>query len=539
MRVFKLGCNWGRNSPVFFDWLEDKEFILSVTDYLYPIGSIILITEGYTVKALAYVVGSGRSITERNDLQEQLTPYQIPFVDYVLIYENIQWFSLDKEDQFRYALQGGIREVQKSEIQRLAQQLYKKYTENMAENNLKDLLKFKKQIILQGPPGTGKTYTAKDIAEKIIFGSISTDKKMQATHLKNSDQFEIIQFHPSYSYEDFIRGIATQEKEGSIIYQVEDKTLLEFIERAKQFSSSIATFDYSESESVEEAFSTFIEKVRGEVAINDSYKLTNNVSIVEVEDNAFRYTGGNWENQNGTLLYFDKIINAYRNNVNTKQQFKELPDTRTGDRSTYYVKIIRKFREFIDNNAVPSKRIVDHSNPEHIRPYVFVIDEINRGNLPSLLGELIYALEYRDEEVQSMYALDGDASIWIPSNVYIIGTMNTADRSVGHIDYAIRRRFAFVDVLPDRDVVPEGRAREEFDKVASLFVNSDNKRSEHLALDFAPEQVQIGHSYFLSETDDELGMKIKYEVVPILKEYVRDGVLLESANKTINELGRD
>src|SRR5690606_14650101 len=83
-----------------------------------------------------------------------------------------------------------------------------------------------------------------------------------------------------------------------------------------------------------------------------------------------------------------------------------------------------------------------------LKNYVLIIDEINRANLSSVLGELIYALEYRGEEVQSMYAVDGSNKLILPPNLYIIGTMNTADRSVGHIDYAIKRRFAFVDVLP-------------------------------------------------------------------------------------------
>ncbi|HEU4554138.1 MAG TPA: AAA family ATPase, partial [Chitinophaga sp.] len=84
--------------------------------------------------------------------------------------------------------------------------------------------------------------------------------------------------------------------------------------------------------------------------------------------------------------------------------------------------------------------------------YVLIIDEINRANLPSVLGELIYALEYRSQFVTSMYEYKGEREIMLPKNLFLIGTMNTADRSVGHIDYAIRRRFAFIDVLPDENV---------------------------------------------------------------------------------------
>ena len=86
---------------------------------------------------------------------------------------------------------------------------------------------------------------------------------------------------------------------------------------------------------------------------------------------------------------------------------------------------------------------------EPLKPYVLIIDEINRANLPAVLGELIYALEYRGEKVESMYETEEDGNVLIiPPNLYIIGTMNTSDRSVGHIDYAIRRRFAFIELLP-------------------------------------------------------------------------------------------
>jgi 5-methylcytosine-specific restriction protein B len=107
--------------------------------------------------------------------------------------------------------------------------------------------------------------------------------------------------------------------------------------------------------------------------------------------------------------------------------------------------------------------------------------------------------------------------------------MNTADRSVGHIDYAIRRRFSFVDVLPNEMHVPDF-AKDKFEQVSNLF------SKDFLASDFKKNDVQIGHSYFMAETPEELEIKIKYEVVPILKEYVKDGVLNEKATEEIDKL---
>lgn len=195
--------------------------------------------------------------------------------------------------------------------------------------------------------------------------------------------------------------------------------------------------------------------------------------------------------------------------------------------------------------------------------YVLIIDEINRANLPAVLGELIYALEYRYDPknpdgttVDSMYSIadpDGLSESYeegkklkLPTNLFIIGTMNTADRSVGHIDYAIRRRFAFIDVLPTTEPL-KSFALPSFKMVSSLFVkNFDSidwnkpkpERSIYLASDFRPEDVWIGHSYFITEKDgkegeDELKIKLEYEIQPILKEFLKDGILLESAKDII------
>ena len=162
--------------------------------------------------------------------------------------------------------------------------------------------------------------------------------------------------------------------------------------------------------------------------------------------------------------------------------------------------------------------------------YVLIIDEINRANLPSVFGELIYALEYRNEPVTSMYEFEGEREITLTKNLFVIGTMNTADRSVGHIDYAIRRRFAFIDVLPDENVIQNPTAKSLFNQIKILFGN------EFLSPDFKAKDVMIGHSYFLVKDEDELRMKLDFEIKPILREYLKDGIFLETASEKIESL---
>lgn len=147
-----------------------------------------------------------------------------------------------------------------------------------------------------------------------------------------------------------------------------------------------------------------------------------------------------------------------------------------------------------------------------------------------------------------MYKLDdGDNSLVLPENLYIIGTMNTADRSVGQIDYAIRRRFAFVECLPKvLTDLPDGKTFETdlFKEVSKLFIKNidsyetDGKleKSDLLSAEFRPEDVWIGHSYFIIDDKKTKEYRLKYEIKPILKEYLKDGILTASAEDKINEL---
>lgn len=176
--------------------------------------------------------------------------------------------------------------------------------------------------------------------------------------------------------------------------------------------------------------------------------------------------------------------------------------------------------------------------------YVLVIDEINRANLPAVLGESIFSMEWRGQPVDTPYEIGNLGSqLEIPKNLWLIGTMNTADRSVGHLDYAVRRRFVFVDCWA-KDVISERHPSASicFAAINQTTMDSDGNNSQkglipsYLSADFNLEDVQIGHTFFMGRY---WKTKIENQVIPLLKEYVRDGVLEEITEVEIENKVRE
>ncbi|MFC2442237.1 MAG: AAA family ATPase [Capnocytophaga ochracea] len=395
-----------------------------------------------------------------------------------------------------------------------------------------DLLHYKHQIILQGPPGTGKTREAKRIAKQLL-GLNDNDS------LEGNEQFKLIQLHPSYSYEDFVRGIVAQPNETGegIVYTAENKVLAEFAEKALEVYNT---------ESIEE---------EEEIVVNEVYDITEEFKkfLNKKRENKEEFFFDPIERtvkfdkiENGRLFYKTRekissisIFDFSHENLN--DNFKSFYENRKRNKGGYWEIMTDYFIQWADivKTYTSSKSIV--KKKKGIKPFVLIIDEINRANLSTVLGELIYALEYRGEYVESMYAIDDDNSFTLPPNLYIIGTMNTADRSVGHIDYAIRRRFAFVNVLPKE---LEGNFDKNlFKAVSKLFIenydeyinNTDTelKRAKTLSPEFKPEDVWLGQSYFIQKKysdgkDVPMSIRWKYEIKPILLEYIKDGILIDN-----------
>jgi hypothetical protein len=283
---------------------------------------------------------------------------------------------------------------------------------------------------------------------------------------------------------------------------------------------------------VKNNFERFIEHIEELLDTNGLVKLTENINLTSITKDAFKYKGDNWgrESRINHKDFIKLAIHNTDNKVDLKFPFNL--SNHAFYRKSYYGALLSLFFKFAGEYKPISNTTVSLKN------FVLIIDEINRANLPSVLGELIYALEYRGEPVASVYEIEDDNTLILPPNLLIIGTMNTADRSVGHIDYAIRRRFAFVEVPPSGDVIDEvikteplrTQARNLYKSVSDLFIK------DNLASDFKSKDVQLGHSYFLAKDEVELKRKLEYEIKPILREYLKDGILLESTEEAIEKL---
>jgi 5-methylcytosine-specific restriction protein B len=377
-----------------------------------------------------------------------------------------------------------------------------------------ELLLFKKQIILQGPPGTGKTKMAEEIADTMISSNEGYDESF--SYKVNKLTREFIQQHLK-------QGDVIQSKNNTnlTVVKMDDNVI-----RIKSDISQIWSPSYNK---IINSYENGLWQLKGR-------------------------SGGFTSYENAVAKYFHEKFSGQMEEVTVEER-----------QDKAYKKIIQFHPSFSYEDFV--RGIVARPNPEGdgilydaenrifgdfaktamldpANKYVLIIDEINRANLSSVLGELIYALEYRDRELESMYESEGSNAITVPSNLYIIGTMNTADRSVGHIDYAIRRRFAFVDILP-RDLsesLGEDFNKALFDEVAALFT------FKYLSPEFRASEVQLGHSYFIKHFEKDLSgkknpakpynfqLRIKYEILPILREYLRDGVFNEAAEKELEAL---
>lgn len=194
--------------------------------------------------------------------------------------------------------------------------------------------------------------------------------------------------------------------------------------------------------------------------------------------------------------------------------------------------------DYLKENYHLSEPIENNDNP-----VVLIIDEINRGNISKILGELITLLESDKRtgcENEIKVVLPYSKEVFsVPNNLYIIGTMNTTDRSIGYVDYALRRRFAFITIKAQKEQIENCYKDNELkENAANLFDKIEKIISENLNDEFDIDDIMIGHSYFMAKDIEELNTKLNYEIKPLLLEYLKDGILQNSneLKNTIKDL---
>jgi 5-methylcytosine-specific restriction protein B len=362
--------------------------------------------------------------------------------------------------------------------------------------------------IFYGPPGTGKTYEAIRRAASIVenreFPDYNEALKKFQEHL--GERIEFITFHQNYSYEDFIQGLRPDTNNVSdLIFEKKDGIFKKLAKRALE-NLKLSKKDPAEA-AKESLFDIGLKKFIDEVEEKEeNFRINNSAYIMGVDEESFRYTGEGWEKHAmGLRMKFSDLREFYNNNVKKRRDIRDLT-TVSGlakQHATYYFLVFEKIKKLI-----PSKPEVP--KPVQCENHVMLIDEINRANISRVFGELITLIEEDKRfggDIPLTSRLPSGEEFCVPSNLYIIGTMNTADKSIALLDIALRRRFEFEPLYPKYEIDGEPINEPEIlRKMNDIIIESKGH-------DF-----QIGHSFFMG-IEFDLVKQMNTKVIPLLLEY--------------------
>ena len=380
---------------------------------------------------------------------------------------------------FKYSTQFLDEKEKKEEKMSLEYKVYYPLSQTLLQS---------KNLILRGAPGTGKTYLAKEIAKELTDG--------------NEEQIGFVQFHPSYDYTDFVEGLRpVSNGDGAIEFKLQNGIFKDFCQKAKeaQLIGGQDNFD--------EAWDSYLEYIN--VAEEKEYiTKTSYLSVNSRQNLSVNYDSG----VPGWSLPRKYVYELYKDKNYNKQEYYK-----SGGRTV--LETLRK-RFGLKDYLSPTEIDTD-------KKFVFIIDEINRGEISKIFGELFFSIDPgyrgRDGEVSTQYANlhESDDKFYIPENVYIIGTMNDIDRSVDTFDFAMRRRFRFVEVTAESQLyILDEKLGEHAEEAKTRLRN----------LNVAIENVQelnshyhIGPSYFrnLKELDYDYELLWSDYLKPLLEDYLR------------------
>ena len=473
-------------------------------------GNIVLVRKGSEAIALCEIIGD-------NFIDEELTEkyYNLNFRKVRIL----GWAEHYKQPRPSLFSQGSFKSCSPSTEQYKYIDDWLKYIQSHSFiGNCSKLLKEKKNIILQGAPGTGKTYNTAAIALKTL-GVTDIDLTDHKAVMKRydsllGDQIFFTTFHQSLDYEDFVEGLKphvqtdTDGNSIGVTYEPEDGIF-------KRACNAVQT---DQSKDIVECIDDYLQKIKGYQNKREIPTVTGRSSLYvwwkegnsTVSCRSTNSTSSRGEEYTPSPLNIEKIkLQAQGKGVeNNWQQYAQA-----------FIEAVKK--EF---HATTNK------------PVVLIIDEINRGNVSKIFGELITLLESDkrlngNHPIKVMLPYSKNEVFGVPSNLYIIGTMNTTDRSTGTLDYALRRRFAFITLKSQDSVIKKFYSDTDNEELGTIALElfEDIKRfienPKHLCGDMSIDDLMVGHSYFMAESKDELHDKVEYEILPLINEYINDGIL--------------
>jgi len=478
-------------------------------------GNIVLVRKGNQAIALCQICGDNFNNEELTDRYLNINFRKVRI---------LAWADNYKQPRSGLFSQGTFSSCRKSTEQYNYINDWLKYMKNKAfTDKCANLLKSKHNIILQGAPGTGKTYNTAAIALAVL-GITDVDLTDHAAVMRKyqdllDDRIFFTTFHQSLDYEDFVEGLkpriqtnANGESLG-VTYEPEDGIF-------KRACNAVVT---DNNKDIVECIDDYLQQIKG---------IENKKEIPTLSGRSSLYVW--WKEGNTTISSRSTNSTSQRGEDYTPSPLNiekvKLQALGKGSENNWQ----QYAQAFIEAVKKEYKATADKS-------VVLIIDEINRGNISKIFGELITLLE-SDKRNSGNHPIKvtlpySKTLFGVPSNLYIIGTMNTTDRSTGTLDYALRRRFAFVTLKSDSTVIAKhydmlGNSALK-DKAIALFddIKSFIMSPKHLCGDLGIDDLMIGHSYFMASDEEELKNKIEYEVLPLIAEYINDGILNVSSEE--------
>lgn len=372
------------------------------------------------------------------------------------------------------------------------------------------IIPYPKNLILYGPPGTGKTYQTVNHALAIIENKKLEDLAKESRQeliqrfnaYKEKLQIAFITFHQNYGYEDFIQGLRPNTNVGTLHFERRDGIFKRIADRARKNLDT-----YSQQQHFKKKFEDLLNELliknidpeteEIEVKLDVSHRIYQSIIIFDMTETTLFYkrrTKRNIIKDESKEMSIESLKLLYEDDTHIKDAINQ----------KYYEAVVFAVKAYEENHK-PERSL------QQLHNYVIIIDEINRANISRVFGELITLIEpdkrYGSENSLAATLPSGE-SFTVPSNLYILGTMNTADRSIALIDTALRRRFVFQAMYPNADFITNQEVKEIFTALNEKIL--EEKQS--------PDYL-IGQAFFMDKSMSDLPEVFNQQLIPLLQEY--------------------